>query len=286
MLKEKIEEYIDIKVLGYLPEDSSMKIESRYLGLMQADEKLDSETLIARVAEEVEKTIDIDEIINMGKEIQCTPFELPKKRNIKVSIAYDEAFNFYYSENLKMLEHSCHVTYFSPLKDKEVPKSDLIYIGGGYPELYANQLSDNNEMLESIRKNAELGTYILAECGGFMYLVSSIEGHSMANILQGSAVMTDRLQRFGYVNVTMNKDTIIGKKGTKLSGNEYHRSIIYSDSTPVFDIEKAMGSKSWQCGYENHNGNVLGAYAHVNFLGNIDSFRYLLDTVETKRGAL
>jgi len=284
LLKEKIEEYIDIKVLGYLPHDESLEIESRYLGLMQTDEKLDCEELIDRVAEAVEKTIDIDEILKMTKELNYSPYEYKEKRNIKVAIAYDEAFNFYYNENLNLLDNICDVEFFSPLKDEEVPDSDLIFIGGGYPELYAKELSNNLKMIESIRKNAELGKYIIAEGGGFMYLASSIENDLMCNVFHGQAVMTDRLQRFGYVNMTINTDTIIGRKGSVIPGNEYHRSTIDIDNNSVFDIKKLKGNRTWKCGYSYKN--ILAYYQHINFLGNMDGFKHLLDTIENKRGGL
>lgn len=281
LLKEKIEEYIDIKVLGYIPYDLSLEVESRYLGLTQAYENPNLDQLISRASEVVEETIDIDEILKMSNEIDTPIYEYQEKRNIRVAVAYDEAFNFYYNENLNLLENICHIEYFSPLKDKEVPDSDLVIIGGGYPELYAKELSENIAMIESIGKEIESGKYVIAEGGGFMYLVSSIEDHPMCNIFDGKSTMKDRLQRFGYVDMTLNKDIIIGERGTFITGNEYHRSIIDIGDKPVFDIKKPKGKREWQCGYTYKN--VLAYYQHINFLGNMNSFNYLLDLIENKR---
>lgn len=281
MMKEIIEEYTDIKVLGYLPYDVSLEIESRYLGLMQTCENNDLEQLINNAAEAVEKTIDIDTILNMAKDWLYNPYKYQNKRNIKVAIAYDNAFNFYYNENLNLLENICHVEYFSPLRDKKIPDSDLVLIGGGYPELYAKELSENLSMISSIKENAESGKYIVAEAGGFMYLASSIEDYPMCNIFDGKAIMTNNLQRFGYVNMTTNRDTVLGKKGMVITGNEYHRSIIDIENSPVFDIKKPKVKRSWQCGYTYKN--VLAYYQHINFLGNMNSLNYLLDVIENQR---
>ena len=163
----------------------------------------------------VEETIDLDRILKLTSELHISPYEYREKKDIKVAIAYDEAFNFYYNENLNLFENICEVEYFSPIRDKKVPDTDLIYIGGGYPEIYKEELSSNKDMLNSIRKNAMAGKAILAEAGGLMYLVSSIEDYPMSNIFGGKAKMTNRLQRFGYVNIELIEDTILGKKGVQ-----------------------------------------------------------------------
>ena len=285
LFKEKIEEYIDIKVLGFLPHDENLEVESRYLGLAQKHEDSDLEELISKTAELVETTIDIGGILKMAKAIKFPEYKYGEKRDIKVAIAYDEAFNFYYNENLKLLENICNVKYFSPIKDENLPESDLIIFGGGYPELYSKELSENKTMIKSIKEAVESEKYIIGEGGGFMYLNSSIENYPMTNIFQGKATMTNRLQRFGYVNIEFNEDLIIGKKGSLIKGNEYHRSIVDIDQKSVFNIKKPMGKRSWKCGYRYKN--VLAYYQHINFLGNMDSFNYLLDKIEEeKRGKM
>lgn len=278
LLKEQIEKYIGIKVLGYLPYKDELKIESRSLGLIGVDEEENYEELIDKVSKAVEETINIEEILQMGNPLNIKPYEYKEKRNIKVAIAYDKAFNFYFNENLNLLENICNVEYFSPLKDKKVPDCDFIYIGGGYPELYLEELSRNKSMLGSIYGAGKNGKYIIAEAGGFMYLVSSIEGYSMVDIFNGKATMTTRLQRFGYTNIELKEDTILGGKGSIIPANEYHKSVVEIRDDPVFNIKKPKSNRTWQCGYKYKN--TLGYYQHINFLGNMDSFNYLLDNIE------
>ena len=281
LLKEKIEEYIGIKVLGYIEEDEGLEIQSRYLGLIQCMESKEIEKVIGNIARVVEKNIDIEGIINMMGEINAPAYTYPYKRNIKVAIAYDEAFSFYYNENLNLLENICQVEYFSPIKDKKIPQSDLLYLGGGYPELDKEELSQNINMRKSIKDRVGSGGYIYGEAGGFMYLVDSIEGYPMCGIFNGKAIMKEKLQRFGYVDIQLNQNCLLGKKGDILTGQEFHRSITEIEDNPLFNITKPKGKRKWQCGYKYKN--VLGGYPHINFLGNMEAFNYLLDTIESKR---
>lgn len=278
LLKEQVENHIDIEVLGYLAIDEALNIESRHLGLLQAEENLELEKLINKTARMVEKTIDVNRIIEISEEIIVNPKSYRKKRDVTIAIAYDHAFNFYYEENIKLLEDQCKVEYFSPLKDKVLPKADLIYIGGGYPELYLEDLSKNKEMIHSIRDYVENHGYIYAEAGGLMYLVDSIEDYPMCGVFPGKATMTERLQRFGYVNIQLEKDCILGRMGDMLTGQEFHRSIIDSDGEEILHIRKPMSKRKWKCGYSYKN--ALGIYQHINFLGNKEALDYLLTKIE------
>lgn len=280
LFKEQIEKHIGIKVLGYVEEDESLKIESRYLGLVQSNEIENIDNLLDKITDSLEKTVHMEEVINLMDDINVPDYIYPNKRNIKVAIAQDEAFSFYYNENLKLLENTCHVEYFSPLKDKEIPKCDLLYLGGGYPELFKEKLSQNKTMLDSIKNMAQAGGFIYGEAGGFMYLVESIEDHPMVGIFKGRAYMTNRLQRFGYTNIQLAEDTILGRKGDRLFGQEFHRSIVDTQEKPLYKITKPKSSRKWQCGYQYKN--VFVAYPHIHFLGNMDAFNYLLDMIENK----
>ncbi len=212
LLKERVEEYTGLKVLGYVENEEEANLGSRFRALVEGTQNKEAEDLIERTAEILVKTVDLDGIISLMKDLEIREYQYPRKRDIKVSIAYDEAFSFYYSENLKLLERVCQVEHFSPIKDRKVPKCHLLYIGGGYPELYKEELSQNKAMLSSIREMAEGGAYIYAESGGFMYLVEEIEGYPMVGIFKGKAYMTDRLQRFGYCNIKLREDSLLGKK--------------------------------------------------------------------------
>ena len=133
LLKEQIEKYIGIKVLGYIEKDKDLEIQSRYLGLVQSTENKNIENIIDKIAATIEKTIDLDALISIMNNIYVPTYTYPDKRDIKVAIAYDQAFSFYYNENLKLLENICHVEYFSPIEDKKIPNCDLLFLGGGYP---------------------------------------------------------------------------------------------------------------------------------------------------------
>lgn len=278
LLKEQVEKYIDIEVLGFLPIDEALNIESRHLGLLLPEEHIEIDKYISNAATMVENTIDIEKIIQISKEVKVLPKNYHKKRDMTIAIAYDQAFNFYYEENIKLFEEICNVEYFSPLKDKELPKADLIYIGGGYPELFLEQLSENMDMIRSIRDYVEDGGYVYGEAGGLMYLVDSIEGYSMCGIFSGKSTMTDRLQRFGYVNILLKEDCMLGQAGDKLTGQEFHRSVIETDEEQILHITKPMSKRKWQCGFSYKN--ALGIYQHINFLGNEKALDYMLTKIE------
>lgn len=275
MFKELIEKYLDIEVLGYIPKDKELEIKERYLGLFQTEENEDLDNKLDIIANKIEETLDVDKFINLFKEIRIREYRYPEKRNIKIGIAYDEAFNFYYEENLKLLDNTAKIIYFSPLNDKNLPNIDLLYIGGGYPELYKEKLSNNKSMIDSIKEFGENGGYIYGEGGGFMYLVDSIEDVSMVGLINGQANMTKRLERFGYINIKLQKDCFLGKKGDKITGKEYHRSIVETKEEEIYKINKPKSDRNWECGYQKKN--VLGAYPHIHFLGNPKVLDNILD---------
>ncbi len=284
LLKEKIEKYTDVQVLGYLPYKSEFNIESKSLGLTGIDPEFNCEKLINKVYETIEETVDINKILQMANKLNIKAYQYKEKRNIKVAIAYDRALNFYFNENLNLLENMCHVEYFSPLEDKKIPDCDFIYIGGGYPEEYLEKLSENKSMINSINEEAEKGKYIIAEAGGFMYLVSAIEEYSMVGIFKGKATMTKALERFGYVNIELKENTILGEKACLISANEYHKSIIEIEAKPIFKINKAKSNRTWQCGYKYKN--TLAYYQHINFIGNMSNFYYLLENIAKRKERL
>lgn len=270
LLKEQIEKYMDIKVLGYIPYEESMKIDSRSLGLLQPSEIDEIDSGMDNIANLVEETVDIDEIISMCEEIEFKSFEYPAKTNLRIAIAYDKAFNFYYQENINLLENIAKIEYFSPLNDRQAPQADLVYIGGGYPELYKNELSNNKSMINSLRNHGNNGGYIYGEGGGLLYLSNSIDGVPMCKLIDGESIMTDRLQNFGYSNIIM--------KGYTIPAQEFHKSILETNMEKVFTVTKPMSDKSWESGYRYKN--VLGVFQHINFLGNKSRFNHLIDKLQ------
>jgi cobyrinic acid a,c-diamide synthase len=281
MMKSQIEEYTGIPVLGYIPDIPGAAIESRHLGLIQCSEIDDIEQKIEKIASVVREHIDLKLLIQLMKNIHGVPSGHMKKRNITAAVAYDKAFSFYYRENLRMLEKSCNVEYFSPLEDKSPPECDLLYIGGGYPEVFAHELAGNKDMLSAIKSYADSGGCLYGECGGFMYLTDSIEDSLMVGIFKGSSSLTKRLQRFGYIEIILKCDCMLGKRGDRLSAHEFHKSVAQVEGPAMFSIKKAMGDKTWECGYSYKN--VLAGYPHINFLGNKKAFSSMLDYAENHR---
>ena len=281
LLKEQIEKYIDIKVLGYLSKDETLKLEDESLGLQIYEDEKALDEFLENAALKIEESVNLDSLLELGSQIKVEPFKYEEKKKLTVAIAYDKAFNFYYQENLNLFENLCHVEYFSPLKDKKLPRADLIYIGGGYTENYRKELSENKDMLNSLKKRSEKGAYILAESGGLIYLESSLEEETMVGIFKGKAYLTEKLKRFGYVNIELLEDTILGEKGHIISAKEYHKSFIETEEEEVFSISKPKSSRSWKCGYKFKN--TLGYFQHINFLGNKESFQYLLEKLENNR---
>lgn len=203
-------------------------------------------------------------------------------RNLRIAVAKDEAFSFYYTENLELLEQHCRVSYFSPLRDKQLPDCDLLYLGGGYPEVFHRELSENSVMLQAIRDYAECGGCVYAECGGFMYLTESVEEAEMVGIFQGKTRLTSRLQRFGYIDLELKLDCLLGRAGTRFTAHEFHKSISDVQGDTLFTIQKTLGAKRWECGYRYKN--VVAGYPHINFLGHPGILQHMLETVKRIKG--
>ncbi len=278
MLKEAIEKYLSIPVIGFMPELKESALKSRHLGLVQSMEIAHLDDQIEALAGEAEKSIDFETLLNIFAPIERSAFPALRRRELTVAIARDKAFSFYYRENLQLLEGCCRVIYFSPLTDQQLPECDLLYLGGGYPQVFHSELSRNKAMLDQIRKFALDGGCIYAECGGMLYLCDTVDGTAMAGVLKGESRLTDRLQRFGYVDITLLEDCLLGKAGSTISAHEFHRSESKINAPVTYRVDKTMGSNHWSCGYRLKN--VLAGYPHVNFLGNLEAFEYMLDYAE------
>ena len=280
MLKEILEQNLEIKVLGYIPECSEFKLQSRHLGLVQEREIVDLEQQLNQMATVVESHVDLDSILESFHELPLQGVEFPrlKKRAIRIAIAQDAAFSFYYRENLQLLSNSCEVVYFSPLKDQKLPECDLLYLGGGYPEIFAQELATNKTMLKSIRDFAERGGFIYGECGGFIYLGSDLVGQKMVSLFSAETILTNTLQHFGYINLEIEEECLLGRKGDTLTAHEFHKTTTEITEKPYLKIRKAKGRRSWSCGYVFKN--VFAGYPHLNFLGNLQAFEHLLNQIE------
>lgn len=298
ILKESIEKYCAIEVLGYLPNNKDIELPSRHLGLLPNDEVNDLETRIERLADMMESYVDIDRIIELSEsEMINSSFELnmfiedPEVielgRGKKVAMAYDKAFNFYYSDNIDLLEKiGVEIIRFSPLEDKKLPEADLIYFGGGFPEVFAKELENNIEMRNSIKKAHDKKIPIYAECGGLMYLgeyLVDIHGnkYEMVGALSGYSQMTDSLKRFGYCVAISKNDNLISYKGQEICGHEFHHSVFHSDMDTAFTFKKIDNDKvidEWEGGY--YVNNTLATYQHIHFYNNLSIVCYLLSNVK------
>lgn len=260
-----------VKFLGYMPKlPADLVIESRHLGLVTADEIVDIKSKLASLGEIAEQTIEIDNIIKIARtseSLNYTPLEYKKVcGQINIGVALDNAFCFYYKDNLKLLEKmGANLIYFSPVSDEKVPDNiNGLYLGGGYPELYLEKLEANVTMRESIYKFLQDKKPCIAECGGFMYLTQMIDDKKMVAWLDGTCHNTKKLSRFGYASFTASKDCILMKDGESFKGHEFH----YYDCTnngEDFTAVKPNG-KSWLCGHGTDH--LYAGFSHISFYSN------------------
>ena len=270
LVKEAVRRYTGLECVGYLTKQLAIELPSRHLGLVTARETPD---LIGRVdgtAAIAEQTLDLDAVIELAStapdiEKREAP-RMPKRDGYRMGVALDEAFHFYYDANLEALRSmGMELVFFSPLHDKALPEGlDGLYIGGGYPEVYADELTANAGMRGSVRKALEGGLRCYAECGGLMYLSKEIDGHEMCGFLPVRCGMTQRLQRFGYA-------TVRDRTGLEFPAHEFHHAVAepLEDIPCAYMVTKASSpDKTWRCGYEK--ANTLAAFAHVHFAGRPD----------------
>lgn len=273
MVRELCDE-LGTEFFGYLPV-TDFKVESRRLGLVTADEVDDIIDKTVRLGELAEQCIDIDKILGYSvcEDQETLKDEVIAAINEKtvIAVAKDEAFCFIYADNIRLLEKSgCIIEYFSPLHDDRIPENaNGIILSGGYPELHAEELSDNRTMRKSILEAVMNGMPAIAECGGFMYLNSTMriadEVFDMAGVVSGEVYDTEKLQRFGYITMTANKDNLLCRKGEKLKAHEFH----YWDSTfcgDGFTAEKNDG-RTWKCGV--CTDTLYAGFPHFYFYSDI-----------------
>ncbi len=278
ILKPLLEEELHLSVLGYFPEQKEFRLESRHLGLHMPYEVENIKEQLQAVSEELQKTVSVDGIVQIAEaaeEVQCSQGESgwqqenrktleSDKQQMTVSsvpiiaVAKDEAFCFYYEDNLLLLQEcGARIEYFSPLHDKELPtRCNGLLIGGGYPELYAKELSSNKTMLTSINQAIEKGMPVVAECGGFMYLHSAIidksgESYCMVGTIPATCKDTGKLVRFGYIELEEKQSQFL-PEGERIKGHEFH----YFDSAENGCdclASKPVTGRSYPCVIEGEN---------------------------------
>jgi len=278
LLKHAIEHYCDLPVLGYVPVAPDVALPERHLGLVTARESVVNAQPWQEFAARLEQTLDIDRLLALSQTTTLPQGALPAMpapgagTGLTLALADDEAFNFYYADNLQLLEHAgVRIVRFSPLHDHELPTCQMLWLGGGYPELHAHALSANQPMRDAILAAHRRGVAIYAECGGLMYLGDTLldaagDEWPMVGVIPGHSRMGNKLIRFGYCEARATQQTLLAAEGETLRGHEFH----YSDFTPRVDAVLACHKtrdgevlKRWQGGWQV--GNTFASYLHLHF---------------------
>ena len=270
-LSAAIEERFGIRCFGFLPRLDECVLESRHLGLVTAGEIRDLREKMQTLAAQAEKTLDIDALLALAHEaepLDYTPAVLPKKEKIRLAVARDNAFCFYYEDSLDAVrEMGGELVPFSPITDGALPENiDGLYLGGGYPELYAKELGENASMRASVRAALERDVPCIAECGGFMYLTEAIGDEPMAGFLPGTCFDTGKLTRFGYVTLRAKKDNLLCRAGGEIAAHEFHH---WDCTCPgdAFAAEKPTGRR-WECAVASDT--LYAGYPHFHFYSNLE----------------
>lgn len=275
LVREAVELYTCLPCVGYIQKNAQLDFRSRHLGLVPAQETPDAAQRIAQAAQALEETIDLPLLLRMA---QAAPLPAaapapakPWGRPFRLGVAQDEAFSFYYQANLDLLERmGMTLVPFSPLRDACIPEGlDGLYFGGGFPEVFAAQLSANASMRRSVYAalNGDMPCY--AECGGLLYLSRSLDGAPMVGFIDAGCRITPRLQRFGYVQVE-------DRTGLTFPAHEFHHAVAEpaGDVSFAYTVRKAGDpQRMWKCGFEK--GRTLAAFAHLHFLSHPELVRRL-----------
>ncbi len=290
-------------VLGWMPRDHAMGIPERHLGLQTVEEaaegELTTEELIDALAGLAEAHLNLDAMMALkcGADTPLAETAILRATNdIRIGVARDRAFSFYYEDNLDLLrQEGATLVPFSPLVDAALPPDlDALYLGGGYPELYAEQLSRNLSMLRSIKAFADSDRPVYAECGGMIYLAQTLTttdgvSHAFVGVLPLDMAMTKKLSRFGYVEVELEQDCLLGARGTTMRGHSFH----YSQITNQPEIKKnylvrySLSKQQEEEGYSI--GNTLASYVHLHFRAMPSAARHFIEAaqaVQSKRAVL
>ena len=274
-----IEKETGVPVLGYLEKMPEAEIKSRHLGLMTAGEIGDLRNRIEIIGEKSERTLKVDKILEIFEAeaaSETEPFESaspvfsPEKAPV-IAVAKDEAFCFCYQETLECFEKlGAKLSFFSPIRDKKLPENTGgLYLPGGYPELYARELSENRELMTEIRDKVNAGLPTVAECGGFMYLSKSLttkegETYPMAGVFPGEGYPTKGLRRFGYATLKAKEDSLLFRAGEEIPIHEFHHFDL-TDAGKDFVTKKNPSGPEIPCGFGGES--LYAAYPHLYFEG-------------------
>ena len=285
-LKQIIERECGVPVIGYVPELKEVRLPSRHLGLVMAGEVADLATKVDALADVLQKTVDIDVLLSVARsapalEVEAKEPFLTCEGHPVIAVARDEAFCFYYEESLGLLERmGARLAYFSPLRDKRLPVGvQGLYVGGGYPELHAAELSRNVGMLASVREEIASGMPTIAECGGFLYLHDELEDSEgiawpMVGTVPAHAYGRGRLGRFGYVTLTARRDGLLADVGGSVAAHEFH---YWESERPgdAFRAQKPQSSRGWDCAISTPS--LYAGFPHLYLNGCPDVAKRFVD---------
>lgn len=287
IVKTAIEAECNVPVIGYLQKGAVPAMPSRHLGLVPAIERGDLDTYFDELATAIEATVDLDQLLAITKalEIQVTTSIFEKNESaptVHIAVAKDAAFNFYYEENLELLRaNGAQLHFFSPLQNEGVPScAQGLYIGGGFPEEFAQTLAENSVAKQSIQEAITRGLPTLAECGGFMYLTESImnragETYSMLGVIPGNVKMQDKLAALGYREITGVSGNFLISEQEQAKGHEFHYSVYEgTHDTPAYFSKGRF--RAQQEGYLKQN--LVAGYTHFHFASNPQLVRNWLQT--------
>ncbi len=265
---------LNLPILGSIYENTDLILNSRHLGLVSTIDRSISNNKIKKIADIISNSIDIDKLIQIS--IDTTQFNTRvitkiKKRNVVIAVALDQAFNFYYRDNLDALEREgARIEYFSPMHDETLPECNGIYLGGGYPELFGYVLENNNKMKNIIKKLAENEIPIYAECGGLMYLVNSIKyknkKYRMTGLIDAETIMSKKV-KVNYTKGYVVSNCVLSDRVPHIiCGHEFHYSKVYcmkEDYKFAYKLSTGDGIVNKQDGLVLHN--TLASYMHIYF---------------------
>lgn len=264
--------------LGYFPNSPECALESRKLGLVTPEGVCELKQKTQLLAGKAEQHININRMLEISESRQLTDLaEMPAARfhGVRIAVARDAAFSFIYRDNMRFLDHlGAEIIYFSPIDDEKTPEEIYgLILCGGYPELFAEKLSENRSMLKSIKEKIKNGMPVIAECGGFMYLHDSLvidnkHTYPMVGVIPGKAFPTAKLQRFGYVRLYAKENNLLCNKNEELFAHEFH----YWDSENCgsgFTAVKESSGKQWDCVHAKEN--MYAGFPHLYFYANMSA---------------
>lgn len=271
LVTDAIQKHCDAEILGHIPRTLEFSIPGRHLGLLTGEESPLSEDGIATLIRTISEHVDLGRILELFRS-ERKKLNPQKEKSVshrcRIGVAKDRAFCFYYEDNFDSLrDEGAELCFFSPLEDRSLPENiDGLYLGGGYPELYGQQLSANRSMLAEVKNFAENNKPVYCECGGFMYLTEGIADSDdsffpMASIFPVRARMQKKRASLGYRQIETTRESFFGPAGSVLRGHEFHYSIIEEMPKSIERVYRVNNGQEEGYRYKN----VLGGYMHLHF---------------------